>query len=207
MDRADFLQMLTAQLKAQDPLDPLSGQDFASQLATFSQLQELQGMGSTLDQSLNASLLLTQTFSNTMAASLIGKVVRAESNEVQLGTTGAANLTYTLDAAATDITIEIRDAAGTVVRTLTPSAQAEGEQTVSWDGLSSDGKRAAADSYTFTVSARDADGNTVNAGTYAEGRVTQIRYDNGMVYLMIGDRQFTLSSVLSIRESESGQKG
>jgi len=36
-----FLQLLVAQLKGQNPLDPLDGTQFVSQLAQFSSLEEL----------------------------------------------------------------------------------------------------------------------------------------------------------------------
>ncbi|MDD5088748.1 MAG: FlgD immunoglobulin-like domain containing protein, partial [bacterium] len=172
MSQADFLAMLVEQLKAQDPLDPMDSQDFASQLATFTSLQELQGIGTTLDQSLDASLLLTQTFSNTMATTLIGKMVQAEANGVTMGASGAATLSYDLAETATDITIEIQDADGNVVRTLTVPSQKEGQHQVAWDGLNSDGEHVAAGSYTFSVTALDASGNSVEATTYIEGRVT-----------------------------------
>ena len=44
-----FLQLLVAQLKGQNPLDPLDGTQFVSQLAQFSSLEELVGIHSALD--------------------------------------------------------------------------------------------------------------------------------------------------------------
>lgn len=44
-----FLQLLVAQLKGQDPLDPKDGTEFISQLAQFSSLEELISIRTTLD--------------------------------------------------------------------------------------------------------------------------------------------------------------
>jgi len=207
MGQADFLRMLVEQLKAQDPLNPMDGQDFASQLATFTSLQELQNIGATLDQSLDASLLLTHTFNNTMATSLIGKIVQAEGNSVTVSASGGATLSYELAATATEITVEIRDADGNVVRTMSVPPQKEGQQQVAWDGLDSDGQHVAAGTYTYSVSARDADGNTVQATTYFEGRVTEVRYENGSVILLMGDRRVLLGDVISLREPDEDKRG
>src|SRR5438876_10816771 len=54
--QTQFLQLLVAQLKGQNPLDPLDGTQFDSQLAQFSSLQELTGMHTDLD-SIQKSLL------------------------------------------------------------------------------------------------------------------------------------------------------
>jgi flagellar basal-body rod modification protein FlgD len=207
LSQADFLRMLTEQLKAQDPLNPLSGQEFASQLAQFSSLQELQGMGTTLDDQLQADLLLTQTFNNTMAATLIGKVVRAEQNQIEMEATGEQTLTYDLPTAATEISVNITDSSGKVVRTLTLSPQEAGEHTVTWDGLNSDGVHVPAGTYTYSISAKDADGNAVTATTYLEGRVTEVRYSNGSAVLIVNGREISLGSVLSVRDPSDAEKG
>ncbi len=44
-----FLQLLVAQLKGQNPLDPLDGTQFVSQLAQFSSLEELTSIHAALD--------------------------------------------------------------------------------------------------------------------------------------------------------------
>src|SRR5438309_2335477 len=47
--QSQFLQLLVAQLKGQNPLDPQDPTQFVSQLAQFSSLEELTGMHSDLD--------------------------------------------------------------------------------------------------------------------------------------------------------------
>ena len=48
-NKETFLQLLVAQIKNQDPLQPTDGIQFVTQLAQFSQLEQLIGIRSTLD--------------------------------------------------------------------------------------------------------------------------------------------------------------
>lgn len=59
LDKEAFLQLLVAQMKYQDPLEPTSNTEYISQLATFSSLEEMQNLnnGMTLQR---ASLLVGQ---------------------------------------------------------------------------------------------------------------------------------------------------
>jgi len=53
-----FLQLLVAQLKGQDPLNPMEGSAFVAQLAQFSSLEELTKIRSSMD---TVRQLLTQS--------------------------------------------------------------------------------------------------------------------------------------------------
>jgi flagellar basal-body rod modification protein FlgD len=64
----DYMKLLVAQLQNQNPLEPLDNNEMASQLAQFSQLQQLESMNSTFAQVLD---IANQTYAN----SLIGKEV------------------------------------------------------------------------------------------------------------------------------------
>ena len=44
MGQADFLRLMTEQMKNQDPLNPLKGNEFLGQLAQFSTVQGIENM-------------------------------------------------------------------------------------------------------------------------------------------------------------------
>lgn len=63
-----FLQLLVAQLQNQDPLDPVSNQDFISQLTSLNTVQSLDGLNTSFAQMLKLQQL-------TQGANLIGKTI------------------------------------------------------------------------------------------------------------------------------------
>ncbi len=62
MDKEAFLNLLVAQMKYQDPLEPTSNTEFVAQYAQFSALEQMQNMSATLELS-RASTLVGQTVS------------------------------------------------------------------------------------------------------------------------------------------------
>lgn len=65
-NKEDFLKLLVAQLKSQDPMDPVKNEDFLAQLAQFSVVERLQNLEQTGQQS-----------AGLQAAGLVGRTVRA----------------------------------------------------------------------------------------------------------------------------------
>ena len=97
------------------------------------------------------------------------------------------DIEFGLAADATDVTVDIRDAAGAVVRTIplgdgiTPgSGGTAGTNTVAWDGLDSGGAALPDGVYSFTVTAGDAGVEVVDYETY--------NGDNGDIRLVVGDQ-------------------
>ena len=67
MGKDAFLQLLVAQMKYQDPLEPTSNTEFISQYATFSQVEQMQNMAATMELS--------------RASSMVGKLVAVETTD------------------------------------------------------------------------------------------------------------------------------
>lgn len=90
-----FLQLLVTQMKYQDPLNPNTDTEFIAQLATFSQLEQLQNLGSTTTNSQAFSLVGRNVILNTKTASgeikpVSGRVdfVSMKSNKAYLSVNG-----------------------------------------------------------------------------------------------------------------------
>ena len=201
IDQEQFLQLLVAQLKNQDPLSPMESQEFASQMAQFASLERLHSIDSRLADSLNAQLMSTQAITNTMAASLIGKEVVAAGDSLVLKN-GSANLYFDLAAAAKEVEITIYDEEGDAIQTIWRRTLSEGENTVVWDGSDYSSNTVADGSYTYSVQATDQEGNPIDALQTASGIITGVNYEGGIATLIAGDLEFPMGNVISIRQPE-----
>lgn len=65
LDKDAFLQLLVTQMKYQDPLEPTSNTEYISQLATFSELEEMQNLGASMEMQRANNLVGEYVFVNT----------------------------------------------------------------------------------------------------------------------------------------------
>ena len=114
LGKDDFLKMLLAQLKNQDPLNPVNGTDFAAQLAQFTSLEQMTNMSTQLQNMSSAQNASTEA----QSISLIGKQVTTSAGNNFAVNADTTALTYSLDKDATQVTVSIYDANGTLVNTL-----------------------------------------------------------------------------------------
>lgn len=200
LGQMDFLQLLMIQLSYQDPLSPMDSQEFAAQLAQFSQLEQITQMNQNLDMSLQTNLILAQSVNNTMAATMIGKDVVAYGNEVELTDGEETTLNYNLDGSAQTVTITIKNEAGVTVRTLEVGPQTSGDQQVAWDGLDDDGDELPSGVYTFSVDAKTGSGTSVSSTTYTCGTINGVSYVDGMAQFLVGSMELSLGDIYKIVE-------
>jgi flagellar basal-body rod modification protein FlgD len=69
LDKQAFLQLLVAQMKYQDPLEPTDNTEYISQLATFSSLEQMQNMSATLELQRGSSLVGKEVYLETQNTS------------------------------------------------------------------------------------------------------------------------------------------
>ncbi|MBF6025588.1 flagellar hook assembly protein FlgD [Lysobacter niastensis] len=142
LGQADFLKLMTEQLKHQDPLKPLDNNQFLGQLAQFSTVQGIESM----QGAMNAMASVMESDQTLRAAALVGRNALIEASEVQLA--AGATLTGEVTApAAGPVQIEIVDASGAVVRKQIVQADAKGTLDWQWDGRDDAGKPIAAGNY------------------------------------------------------------
>lgn len=192
-----FMKLLMAQLANQNPLEPQDNTAYVAQLATFSQVEALDSMSKRMEQ-----LLLAQAASNqTQSASLIGRDVKFRTDQVQLGTEPTVQLQATIKAPAANVTWQVLDETGRVVRTVRETDKPAGDLTYAWDGMGDDGKRQPPGRYSVRVTADDGNGHAVETLTQASGHVDGVTFENGYAELIVGNRKVPMASVISLIEA------
>ncbi len=187
-----FLQLLTTQLRNQNPLDPLDTNQFTQQLVQFTGVeQQLK-----TNQFLEAMMTSTQTANNSQAVSYVGKIVTASGTKTEM-VDSAATWHFAVDVKA-DIIATVRDAKGSIVFTKAGPVN-KGESVFTWDGIDNDGRQRPDGSYTVSIEARDSSGKMVDVATEMTGEVTGVDFSGTEPVLIVGSGRVNLSAILSVR--------
>ena len=191
LGKTDFLNLLVAQLKNQDPLKPMDSSSFVAELAQFSQLEQSSNQSALLQKGLDAQSASLQY----SLLQLVGRDVSTQGAVIQLGT-APATLDYSLGTDAASVSLSILNASKQVIRAGTLGPKGAGAQQVVWDGQDQNGTTMPPGIYTYAIKALDAQGQAVPVTTTSNLTVTGIRVVGGQPQLAAGDQTIDPSSVI-----------
>jgi flagellar basal-body rod modification protein FlgD len=200
LGKEDFMQLLVAQLANQDPMNPANSTEFVAQLAQFSSLEQLVNVNTGLE-----ILSITQTAATSaQVINFIGKNVEFNSDTLAIEDGVAKEgASFELGSSASQVTIEVRDSSGKVVKTIDPGPLEAGKHEVDFDGTDDNGIALPDGTYTFSVKAKDTAGETVEVSTRSTGRVSGVVFDKGYPELVLTDgRRLRLGDILQTTEVE-----
>src|SRR4051812_30925434 len=151
LGKDDFLKLLVAQLKNQDPLAPQDNTQFVSQLAQFSSLEAAMGTNTRLDSITSQN----QGLANTEVVSLVGKTATVKGSLITAAGSGTAvPIGFTLSGAADSTNVSVQDSTGKVIRTIPLGARNPGLVKLNWDGKDDHGNIMPAGTYAVSVQAK-----------------------------------------------------
>lgn len=165
----EFFELMIAQLKHQDPLNPLSNQEFIGQVAQFSTANGVQQMRDSMQQLAGAF----QSSQALQASTLVGRDVLVAGNTIALSPDHAASGAVELPQAVSGITINISTPAGEVVRTFELGPHAAGLVHFAWDGLGNDGQALRSGNYTIQAETIS-DGERQNIPVLVQAQVESV---------------------------------
>jgi flagellar basal-body rod modification protein FlgD len=183
-----FLQLLTTQLKNQNPLDPLDTNQFTQQLVQFAQVeQQLKG-----NDQLASLVTLQQSTQSTQALGFVGHIVALDGQTSRLEN-GSAGWSFNSPKPAT-ATINILNSAGATVYSGTFSLNA-GVQNFVWDGRDTSGAKLPDGDYKMSITAKDTTGQTVAVATEVQGVVDSVDVSKTPPVLNVAGKDYTLDKI------------
>lgn len=144
-----FLELMTTQMRFQDPTAPADSSQFLEQMAQFSTVSGIQSM----EQSLVSAVESLQSSQLLQASSLVGKQVLINTDEIVADSpVNAISGEVGLFSHTASLKVQIIDESGQTVRSLELGDQTAGQVGFSWDGLDINGNAVPAGTYQITAS-------------------------------------------------------
>ncbi len=203
MGKEDFLTLLVAQLKNQDPMNPDDPTEFTAQLAQFSSLEQLFNINESMD-SLTGAQKQSDRFS-TM--DLIGKTVAYEDGDFTMEEDGSTSVGYQLDGLASSVTLYIKDQTGNTVATFHPTELTKGNHFIEWNGMNSEGEHVPAGEYRIVLQAAAGYGEeSIAVSPLVQSEVTGVDFNNStgdaVLYTLAG-AEITSDSILAVYKDKN----
>jgi flagellar basal-body rod modification protein FlgD len=176
----NFLTLMLAQLKNQDPTSPVDSNQFLNQLASLSTVQGITQLNSSFS-TLSNSLVSNQAL---QASSLLGHQALVGSKTANLAANGTVTGAISVPQTTSQAVLNISDSSGALVRQINLGAQATGLANFSWDGKQADGSQAPAGQYTLSAQVAGASSGTA-LSTYVNGTVQSVTMGAGQTGLTL----------------------
>ncbi len=178
LSKYDFLKLLVAQLKYQDPLHPLSNDQFIQENTMFSQLEQLMNMSKSL------SSFADKLSSNPKeyAASYLGKYISTGENTIHVSKSKIDSVNFTLSKEA-DVTVHISNSKGEDIADIDLGKLSKGEHSYTWSGKDNKGNSVAAGTYSVRITAKYDDGSQITLSKSA-GKVVAVRFEGDQTILI-----------------------
>ena len=177
----NFLTLMLAQLKNQDPTSPVDSNQFLNQLASLSTVQGITQLNTSFG-ALSTSLVSSQAL---QASSLLGHQALVSSKTANLTANGSVSGAVDVPQTTSQAVVNISDSSGSLVRQINLGAQSTGLANFSWDGKLQDGSQAAAGQYTLSAQFAGATSGATAAGTYVNGVVQSVTMGAGQTGLTL----------------------
>ena len=189
------MKLLIAQMKNQDPMNPMQGDQMAAQLAQFSSLEQLQQINSTLTGQQSATGTLLGAVQAGSAINSIGHTVRATGDGLELGgASDSTTVTANIASAASSATLHVFDGAGQEVGTRSLGATNGGLQTFD---LGSAVTGLPPGIYRYSIDAKGLNG-PITVQTYVTGKVDGVRTGQNGLVLTAGGLTIPYASVVQV---------
>lgn len=176
-----FMKLLVTQMQNQDPLNPMDNAQVTSQMA---QLSTVTGVNK-LNETMNGLISSVQMGQSYQAAGMIGHSVLVAGNNLS-HTEQGGYFGVNVPNGADSVSVDIKDATGQTIRTLSFGKQDVGVNALSWDGKTTDGTVAPSGNYTYAITAKIGD-TTTTSTALSLAQVQSVSNSNGGIKLNLSN--------------------
>jgi flagellar basal-body rod modification protein FlgD len=195
LGKDDFMKLLLIELKYQDPTEPMDSEKILTQTSQLATLEASDNTNTALEN-LSKTLAANRDFS-TIAA--IGKIADTGSNAVVVedGTNPNFEIYYPNEVQSG--TVEIRDANGNIISTITLEGGEEGVTSFEWDGRDDSGNSVDDGFYYVTSTYNDVDGiaHETRVGLYP---IESVRFDEDETMVKLGSEYWSFDAIKEVLE-------
>jgi len=190
-----FLKLLMAQLKNQDPMDSPDVNKLSEQITSFGQLEQLMN----LNNSMEGMSKFQSSQERSQAVSLIGKTVQVTDDSLHINGTNKGNVNMRLTDDADEVLVTITDGLGRVVRTVKYENAPSGSTSFEFDGLNDDGLALPNGDYHVNIDARKQNGVKVGVSTVEEGVVSDVSFGNQGTIISVNGKEYRIDQVMNVK--------
>lgn len=180
MGKDDFMKLLMAQLRNQDPLNPMDHKEFSAQLAQFASLEKLTKIGTGIEK-LEGGM---GEEAKLQALGMIGKQVKASGAEVNLIENQPVDIAYAGEPGFQPLKVSIFGGDGKLVRELDLDPK-KNLKSVKWDGRDQEGKALPSGQYMFRLAGVGADGKSKEVQADLSGKVVGVEMNGKNPVLVV----------------------
>ena len=195
LGKEEFLKMLVAQLKNQDPMNPMNGDEMAAQLAQFSSLEQLTNISQQLEAQATNQESLIASLHDTTAMGVLGKTVLAVGDQLELDGSGKGDVHFEVGGQGGLTTLRIFNEAGEEVGSRQLGFVGAGRHQAEVGSAAED---LPAGPYYFAVDVADASGKPVPARPLVQTRVDGVSYGPGGPILTAGTIEIPFGAIIRI---------
>lgn len=193
-NREDFLTILIAQLKYQDPLEPMEGTEFIDSITRLSAVEQDINQNTNLEKIVGLLEGENSQFGNPV--SYLDREVEFKSGSFKMED-GAGEITYNLEEKPENLFIIVRNESGNTVYT-TEGSKNIGKNSFVWDGKNNGGNPQSDGVYKIDIGYINEQGENVIVPTYTKGVVKGANFEGEEVILLIDGINAKLEDVISI---------
>ena len=198
LGKDDFLRIMITQMKNQDPTTPFKAEQFATQLAQFTSVEQMQNMNQSLGKMANQNAPLERLAMTNM----IGKTITIDRERFPHTEGQNDSLAFALTKDAKETKILIVSESGETVMEKDMGPLKKGDNTLTWDGLKTNTLPSKTGTYMFRVESKDDHGQIIPITSKGQARVVGVSFEGAEAILLVGDpnapEKVTMKNVVRI---------